>query len=272
MAQADDDDYGILTLLVQLDFAPREWFKIPPDCFFPSPDVDSACVILERRATPLLPENLRASFVKIVKRALLATAQDDAEIVETGLGGGQTGSRLCRIKNLAAGTRGKIELGTIRGVDANNQRLTMKQKKIKTFVGQKGWLFCNTCRNRTHHTCKLEQFPTSSSVRFEPDIIDPDGTKYFGIAHFYRLWTCDGCEDALLEECWDGCKTVGPKGDSSLWYPNEVAWHPDRTEQTVPVRNFDKPSEACSKCLLRNCFCPSWFIVFTLRHGVEMFD
>ena len=69
MAPADDDHYGILTLLVQLDFAPREWFKIPPGCFFPSPDVDSACVILERRPQPLLPENLRASFVKIVKRA-----------------------------------------------------------------------------------------------------------------------------------------------------------------------------------------------------------
>ena len=69
MAQADDDDYGILTLLVQLDFEPRGSFKIPPECFFPSPDVDSACVCLVRRATPLLPENLRASFVKIVKRA-----------------------------------------------------------------------------------------------------------------------------------------------------------------------------------------------------------
>ena len=69
MAQADDDDYGILTLLVQLDFTPREWFKIPAACFFPSPDIDSACVILERRAQPLLPENLRATYVKIVKRA-----------------------------------------------------------------------------------------------------------------------------------------------------------------------------------------------------------
>ena len=68
MAQADDDDYGILTLLVQIDFEPRDWFKIPPECFFPSPDVDSACVCLVRRATPLLPENLRATFVKIVKR------------------------------------------------------------------------------------------------------------------------------------------------------------------------------------------------------------
>ena len=69
MARADDDDYGVLTLLVQLDYEPRDSFKIPADCFFPAPDVDSACVILERRATPLLPENLRATFVKIVKRA-----------------------------------------------------------------------------------------------------------------------------------------------------------------------------------------------------------
>jgi 16S rRNA (adenine1518-N6/adenine1519-N6)-dimethyltransferase len=69
MAQADDDDYGILTLLVQLDFEPQSIFKIPADCFFPAPDVDSACVVLVRREQPLLPENLRASFVKIVKRA-----------------------------------------------------------------------------------------------------------------------------------------------------------------------------------------------------------
>ena len=69
MAKAGDDDYGVLTLLVQLDYEPREWFKIPAGCFFPAPDVDSACVVLIRRAQPLLPENQRAAFVKIVKRA-----------------------------------------------------------------------------------------------------------------------------------------------------------------------------------------------------------
>jgi len=69
MAGPDTDDYGILTLLVQLDFEPLESFKIPPGCFFPPPDVDSACVVLDRRQEPLLPENLRADFVKIVKRA-----------------------------------------------------------------------------------------------------------------------------------------------------------------------------------------------------------
>jgi len=69
VADPDTDDYGILTLLVQLDFEPRESFKIPPGSFFPPPDVDSACVVLDRRKEPLLPENLRADFVKIVKRA-----------------------------------------------------------------------------------------------------------------------------------------------------------------------------------------------------------
>jgi 16S rRNA (adenine1518-N6/adenine1519-N6)-dimethyltransferase len=67
MAETDDDDYGILTLLVQLDFEPRGLFKIPTGCFFPSPDVDSACVRLVRREEPLLPENLRGAFKRLVK-------------------------------------------------------------------------------------------------------------------------------------------------------------------------------------------------------------
>src|ERR1041385_160649 len=69
MASADDDDYGLLTLLGQLDYEPRDWFKIPAGCFFPAPDVDSACAVLVRRATPLLADEHREAFVKIVKRA-----------------------------------------------------------------------------------------------------------------------------------------------------------------------------------------------------------
>lgn len=69
MAGADEEDYGLLTLLVQLDYEPRGWFKIPASCFFPAPDVDSACVVLVRRANPLLADEHRAAFVKIVKRA-----------------------------------------------------------------------------------------------------------------------------------------------------------------------------------------------------------
>jgi 16S rRNA (adenine1518-N6/adenine1519-N6)-dimethyltransferase len=69
MAKAGDEDYGVLTLLIQLDYELREWFKIPASCFFPEPDVDSACVVLIRREQPLLPESQRGVFVKIVKRA-----------------------------------------------------------------------------------------------------------------------------------------------------------------------------------------------------------
>ena len=69
VAPTDDDHYGILTLLVQLDFEPRGWFKIPPGCFFPAPEVDSGCVTLVRRATPLLPEELRATFRRLVKKS-----------------------------------------------------------------------------------------------------------------------------------------------------------------------------------------------------------
>lgn len=69
MAQADDDDYGVLTLLVQLDYEPRGWFKIPANCFFPAPNVDSACVTLVRREQPLLTDEQRPAFVRIVKRA-----------------------------------------------------------------------------------------------------------------------------------------------------------------------------------------------------------
>jgi 16S rRNA (adenine1518-N6/adenine1519-N6)-dimethyltransferase len=69
MAKPGDEDYGVLTLLLQLDYELRAWFKIPAGCFFPAPDVDSACVVLIRRTQPLLPENQHAVFVKIVKRA-----------------------------------------------------------------------------------------------------------------------------------------------------------------------------------------------------------
>lgn len=69
MAHADDDDYGVLTLLVQVDFVPRGFFKIPAGCFFPAPDVDSACVSLLRREKPLLPDEHRKTFVRVVKRA-----------------------------------------------------------------------------------------------------------------------------------------------------------------------------------------------------------
>jgi 16S rRNA (adenine1518-N6/adenine1519-N6)-dimethyltransferase len=69
MAKPGDKDYGVLTLLIQLDYEPRDWFKIPRSCFFPEPDVDSVCVALMRRVKALLTEERRITYLKIVKRA-----------------------------------------------------------------------------------------------------------------------------------------------------------------------------------------------------------
>jgi len=60
--------YGVLTLLVQLHYEPRGFFKLPASCFFPAPDVDSACVTLQRRGCPLLGGRQAGTFVRIVKR------------------------------------------------------------------------------------------------------------------------------------------------------------------------------------------------------------
>lgn len=68
VARSDTADYGLLTLLVQLHFEPRENLKIPPTCFFPPPDVDSACIKLVRRASPLLVKEADPVFRKVVKR------------------------------------------------------------------------------------------------------------------------------------------------------------------------------------------------------------
>jgi len=69
LARAGQPDYGVLSLLLQLRFEVAGHFKIPASCFFPAPDVDSACLTLRRRATPLLAPGQIAPFTAVVKRA-----------------------------------------------------------------------------------------------------------------------------------------------------------------------------------------------------------
>jgi 16S rRNA (adenine1518-N6/adenine1519-N6)-dimethyltransferase len=69
MARAGGKDYGILTLLLQLHYLPQRCFKIPAACFHPAPEVDSACITLTRRKTPLLEAAAAEVFRAIVKRA-----------------------------------------------------------------------------------------------------------------------------------------------------------------------------------------------------------
>lgn len=62
-------DYGVLTLLVGVSYAPCYMFKIPAGCFFPQPKVDAACVVIERRKPALLSGVDKAVFVRLVKSA-----------------------------------------------------------------------------------------------------------------------------------------------------------------------------------------------------------
>jgi 16S rRNA (adenine1518-N6/adenine1519-N6)-dimethyltransferase len=68
VAQAGDSDFGLLSLLLQLRYEPRGHFKIPADCFFPAPEVDSACVTLARRESRLLSLQQEIVFERIVKQ------------------------------------------------------------------------------------------------------------------------------------------------------------------------------------------------------------
>ena len=67
VAEVDSDNYGLLTLLVQLNYEDAAFFKIPSGSFFPPPDVDSACITLKRRVNLLLDHKLQPTFTKIVK-------------------------------------------------------------------------------------------------------------------------------------------------------------------------------------------------------------
>jgi 16S rRNA (adenine1518-N6/adenine1519-N6)-dimethyltransferase len=69
LAAADTEDYGLLTLLIQLRYEPTDWFKLPANCFFPQPNVDSACLTLVRRPAPLLNLEEAKRFTRLVKIA-----------------------------------------------------------------------------------------------------------------------------------------------------------------------------------------------------------
>ena len=68
LAQSATKEYGVLTLLIGLHYATGESFVIPRGSFYPEPNVDSGCIELLRRETPLLPPEQCPVFKKIVKR------------------------------------------------------------------------------------------------------------------------------------------------------------------------------------------------------------
>jgi 16S rRNA (adenine1518-N6/adenine1519-N6)-dimethyltransferase len=67
VAQPDERDYGLLSVLVQLDYAASIHKRVPRRCFYPVPLVESAIVVLVRRPRPM-PIRDDAAFRALVKR------------------------------------------------------------------------------------------------------------------------------------------------------------------------------------------------------------
>lgn len=62
-------EFGVLSLLVGRVFTPGPSFRIPATCFFPAPDVTSACIRLDRRPHALAGGPGASPFVTLVKTA-----------------------------------------------------------------------------------------------------------------------------------------------------------------------------------------------------------
>jgi 16S rRNA (adenine1518-N6/adenine1519-N6)-dimethyltransferase len=68
LAKPGTPEYGLLTLFLTLHYHCDDWFRVSPGCFFPEPRVDSLCLRLTRRDTPVLSRDLEPAFRDTVRR------------------------------------------------------------------------------------------------------------------------------------------------------------------------------------------------------------
>ena len=66
-ADADDEEYGALSVTIQALTEPELLLHVPPSAFTPAPRVHSAVVRLRPRATPLVPAETAAGFQAFVQ-------------------------------------------------------------------------------------------------------------------------------------------------------------------------------------------------------------
>lgn len=67
-AKPGSADYSSFSIFLQFYSTPRYGFTVSRNCFYPSPRVDSAVVVLDLHK-PLLPEKEAKSFFRVVRRA-----------------------------------------------------------------------------------------------------------------------------------------------------------------------------------------------------------
>jgi len=80
-ARPGDDDFGLLSLLAQLDHDVRILKTVSPTCFFPPPQIKSAIVRIDRLARPRVDVNNRVKFKELIKRAFSQRRKQVATIL-----------------------------------------------------------------------------------------------------------------------------------------------------------------------------------------------
>lgn len=66
-AKPGSEDYSSFSVLTQIDYENKLALKLPRGCFWPQPNVDSAVVVMKKRETPLVPVELRETFLPLIR-------------------------------------------------------------------------------------------------------------------------------------------------------------------------------------------------------------
>jgi len=102
-------------------------------------------------------------------------------------------------------------------------------------IGTKQKLFCNCCKNETHHELKL-----SHTCEHEEIDHDEDGrpSPCFLWTNKYRFWVCCGCDTATLEDAWTASWQIDKEGNY-IW---ESRYYPKRKHADHDTKYFQKLS------------------------------
>lgn len=96
-AEPRSDDYGALTLVVQLHYRVEYLRTVPASVFLPQPDVDSAFVKITPRAKDSLPDHDAARFVALVRRGFSQRRKQLQKLLREEIPDWEAAARVCGV-------------------------------------------------------------------------------------------------------------------------------------------------------------------------------
>jgi hypothetical protein len=111
-------------------------------------------------------------------------------------------------------------------------------EKSKPEIGDRRKIYCNNCKNKTHHELKFVQ-PQShfeESEEYSRQISYWEKTEQ-------RLWVCLGCDASTLELAYTSAGMQGPD-ENDLW---DSTYYPKRDYSDLPRKRFRRLDRKLSK-------------------------